>query len=79
MTVVVTASVLGLYVTVRAKLDSIHHIAMADTHHRPCSYDNALNILLLGSDSRSGHNAALAAATALTRSWSSTSRQGGTA
>ncbi len=81
MTVVVTAALLGLYFTVRAKLDSIHHIAMADTHHRPPSYNNALNILLLGSDSRSGHNAAIAgksAATAPTRSWSLTSRLGGT-
>ncbi|HEX6934234.1 MAG TPA: LCP family protein [Streptosporangiaceae bacterium] len=59
MTVVVTAALLGLYFTVRAKLDSIHHIVMADTHHRPRSYNNALNILLLGSDSRSGHNAAI--------------------
>jgi LCP family protein required for cell wall assembly len=59
MTVVVTAALLGLYFTVRAKLDSIHHIAMADTHHRPRSYNNALNILLLGSDSRSGRNAAI--------------------
>jgi LCP family protein required for cell wall assembly len=56
LTVVVTAAVLGLYITVRAKLDSIHHIAMADRHHRPPSYNNALNLLLLGSDTRSGHN-----------------------
>jgi LCP family protein required for cell wall assembly len=59
MTVVVTAAVLGLYFTVRAKLDSIHHIQIADTHHRPPSYNNALNLLLLGSDSRSGHNRAI--------------------
>jgi len=59
MTVVVTAALLGLYFTVRAKLDSIGHIAFADTHHRPPSYNNALNILLLGSDTRSGHNRAI--------------------
>ncbi len=59
MTVVVTVAVLGLYFTVRAKLDSIGHIVMADKTHRPPSYNNALNILLLGSDSRSGHNAAI--------------------
>jgi len=57
MTVVVTAALLGLYFTIRAKLDSIGHIQMADTHHRPPVYNNALNILLLGSDTRSGHNA----------------------
>ncbi len=56
LTVVVAAAVLGLYFTVRAKLDSIGHIAMADKNHRPRSYNNALNILLLGSDTRSGHN-----------------------
>ncbi|MGN6793450.1 MAG: LCP family protein [Streptosporangiaceae bacterium] len=59
MTVVVTATVLGLYFTVRAKLDSIGRIVIADTHHRPPSYNNALNVMLLGSDTRSGHNAAI--------------------
>jgi anionic cell wall polymer biosynthesis LytR-Cps2A-Psr (LCP) family protein len=56
LTVVLTAGALGLYFTVRAKLDSIGHIVMADRYHRPPSYNNALNILLLGSDTRSGHN-----------------------
>jgi LCP family protein required for cell wall assembly len=56
LAIVVTASALGIYFTVRAKLDSIGHIVMADKNHRPRSYNNALNILLLGSDTRSGHN-----------------------
>jgi LCP family protein required for cell wall assembly len=56
LAVMVTAGGLGLYFTVRAKLDSIGHIAMADRYHRPPTYNNALNILLLGSDTRSGHN-----------------------
>jgi LCP family protein required for cell wall assembly len=59
MTAVLTIAVLGGYFTVRAKLDSIGRIVMADTKHRPRKYDNALNILLLGSDTRSGHNAAI--------------------
>src|ERR1017187_2885775 len=59
MTSVLTIAVLGAYFTVRAKLDSIGRIVMADTRHRPPKYDNALNILLLGSDTRSGHNAAI--------------------
>ena len=58
-TTVLTVAVLGAYFTVRAKLDSIGRIVMADTKHRPPKYDNALNILLLGSDTRSGHNAAI--------------------
>jgi LCP family protein required for cell wall assembly len=56
LTVMVTAAGLGVYFTVQAKLDSIGHIAMADRYHRPHSHSNALNILLLGSDTRSGHN-----------------------
>ena len=59
MTAVLTIAVLGTFFTVRAKLDSIGRIVMADTKNRPHKYDNALNILLLGSDSRSGHNAAI--------------------
>ncbi len=59
MTAVLTIAVLGAYFTVRAKLDSIGRIVMADTKHRPHKYDNALNVLLLGSDTRSGHNAAI--------------------
>ena len=59
VTTVLTIAVLGAYFTVRAKLDSIGRIVMADTKHRPPKYDNALNILLLGSDTRSGHNAAI--------------------
>lgn len=56
MTAVLVIAVLGVYFTVRAKLDSIGRIDKADTKGRPPEYGNALNILLLGSDSRSGHN-----------------------
>jgi LCP family protein required for cell wall assembly len=57
VTVVLVAAVLGAYFNVRSKLDSIGRITVADTGHRPPRYTNAVNILLLGSDSRSGRNA----------------------
>ena len=56
MTAVLVVAVLGVYFAVRAKLDSVGRITPADRKHRPPRYGNALNILLLGSDSRSGHN-----------------------
>ena len=60
MTTVLVVAVLGVYFDVRSKLDSIGHIAITDTAHRPPRYTSALNILLLGSDSRSGgHNASI--------------------
>ncbi len=57
VTVVMVIAVLGVYFDVRSKLDSIGRIQLADTGHRPPRYTNAVNILLLGSDSRSGRNA----------------------
>ncbi|HET9897777.1 MAG TPA: LCP family protein [Streptosporangiaceae bacterium] len=58
LTVVLVVAVLGAYFDVRSKLDNIGHIAITDTAHRPPRYTNALNLLMLGSDSRTGgHNA----------------------
>lgn len=62
MAAVLVAAALGLYVTLRVKLDGITHVRRIDTAHRPPKYNNALNILLLGSDSRAGHNAAIGGA-----------------
>src|ERR1017187_10487188 len=59
LTAVLVAGSLALYIAVRAKLDGITHIAITDTKHRPPKYNNALNILLLGSDTRVGGNAAI--------------------
>ena len=53
---VVVVGTLGLYFAVRAKLDSIGKIAAADSKNRPPKFNDAINLLLLGSDSRSGHN-----------------------
>jgi LCP family protein required for cell wall assembly len=57
LSVVLVIGVLGVYFDVRAKLDSIGRIAIADDSHRPPRYTDAVNILLLGSDSRTGGNA----------------------
>src|SRR5260370_24162476 len=56
---VLVAGSLTAYVAFQLKLDSITHIAKIDTAHRPQRYNNALNLLLLGSDNRHGHNGAL--------------------
>jgi LCP family protein required for cell wall assembly len=58
---VVVAGALGAYVTLKTKLDSITHIPKIDAQHRPPRYNNALNILLLGSDTRSGVNGKIGA------------------
>jgi len=64
LTFVLVVGVLGLYITVRAKLDSVGRIAIADTAHRPPRYNNALNLLVLGSDTRAGQRASIAGRTA---------------
>jgi LCP family protein required for cell wall assembly len=56
---VLVAGTLGAYIFVRVKLDGITHIAKIDAQHRPPRYNDALNILLLGSDNRSGHNGSI--------------------
>jgi len=56
---VLVAGTLSAYILVRLKLDGITHIAKIDAANRPPRYGNALNILLLGSDNRHGHNAKL--------------------
>jgi LCP family protein required for cell wall assembly len=53
---VLVAGTLSAYVVLKLRLDGITHIAKIDAGHRPPRYNNALNILLLGSDTRSGHN-----------------------
>src|SRR5215472_3104393 len=57
--VALVASVIGVVVAVRLQLSGITHIKRIDVAHRPPKYTNALNILVLGSDTRSGHNAAI--------------------
>jgi LCP family protein required for cell wall assembly len=56
MTAVLVVAALGAYVEYRNVVDSIHHVAITDLGPRPPKYTNALNILLIGSDSRQGAN-----------------------
>ncbi len=46
----------GGYAAIRLELSGITHVSRIDTQHRPPRYTNALNILLLGSDTRAGRN-----------------------
>jgi LCP family protein required for cell wall assembly len=57
MACVLVAGAVGIFIAVRAQLSGISHIKRIDTRHRPRKYTDALNILLLGSDTRTGHNA----------------------
>ncbi len=49
----------GTYLAVHMELAGITHVPRIDSGQRPQQYTNALNILLLGSDTRKGHNAAI--------------------
>lgn len=59
LTAVLVAGAIGAYVTLRMQLSGITHITRIDAHFRPHRYNNALNILLLGSDTRNGRNGAI--------------------
>lgn len=56
---VLVAVTLSAYVVIRIQLGHITHVKQIDVRNRPHRYTNALNILLLGSDTRSGHNGAI--------------------
>ncbi|MGI9005353.1 MAG: LCP family protein [Streptosporangiaceae bacterium] len=53
---VLVLTALGAYVALRHQFSGITHVSRIDTKQRPPRYTNALNILLLGSDTRSGAN-----------------------
>ena len=57
LAVLLVAGTLYGYVKYRDVWDGIHHIQVTDLGKRPPKYNNALNILVIGSDSRSGRNA----------------------
>jgi LCP family protein required for cell wall assembly len=57
LAVVLVATTLGAYITLRLKLDGITHVRRIDVNNRPKRYNSALNLLLLGSDTRHGRNA----------------------
>ncbi len=54
MAAVVAAAAAGLYIAIRHQLSGITHVRQIDTSNRPPRYTSALNILLLGSDTRKG-------------------------
>ncbi len=54
--VMLVAGSLFAYVQYRDVWDRINHVTLAGLGHRPPKYNNALNILVIGSDSRSGRN-----------------------
>jgi LCP family protein required for cell wall assembly len=56
LTAVLVIAALGAYVEYRNVVDSIHHVAITGLGKRPPKYTDALNILLIGSDSRAGAN-----------------------
>jgi LCP family protein required for cell wall assembly len=56
LTFILVAAVLSAYAEYRNVWDSIHHVQVTDLGHRPPQYTDALNILLIGSDSRQGAN-----------------------
>lgn len=53
---VLVGATLTVYVAVRLKLDRITHVPKIDLSNRPKRYNSALNILVLGSDTRAGRN-----------------------
>jgi LCP family protein required for cell wall assembly len=59
LTFVVVMGTLFGYVEFRSLLDGIKHEAVTDLGKRPPKYNDALNLLLIGSDSRSGKNGAI--------------------
>ncbi len=56
---VLVAATLTAYFLVQSKLHRITHIAKIDAGNRPHRYTDSLNVLLLGTDNRHGHNAVL--------------------
>lgn len=56
VTFVLVAAALVGYVQYRGIIDGIKHITVTDLGKRPPKYNNAMNLLLIGSDSRSGRN-----------------------
>lgn len=53
---VLTAGVLAAYVKYRPVFDDINQVALAGLGTRPPKFNDSLNILLIGSDSRAGQN-----------------------
>src|SRR5258706_490071 len=59
MVAILVVVVAGGYAAIRLGLSGITHVSKIDTRQRPPRYKHALNILLLGSDTRTGRNRAI--------------------
>src|SRR5262245_49452 len=59
MVAILVVVVAGVYAAFRLELSGVRHLPKIDAQHRPQRYNEALNILLLGSDIRSGRNRAI--------------------
>ncbi|HEX9519292.1 MAG TPA: LCP family protein [Streptosporangiaceae bacterium] len=59
MVAILVVVVAGGYAAIRLELSGITHVSKIDTRQRPPRYNDALNILLLGSDTRTGRNRAI--------------------
>jgi len=57
MAILLVGGTLFAYYQYRSVFGRINRVTLAGLGHRPPKYNNALNILLIGSDSRSGRNA----------------------
>jgi LCP family protein required for cell wall assembly len=55
--VILVGGLLTVYAVYRDVFGKIHQVRVTGLGHRPRSFDNALNILVIGSDTRSGKNA----------------------
>jgi LCP family protein required for cell wall assembly len=56
LTFVVVVASLGVYVEYRNVVDSVHRVSITDLGKRPPKYTSAMNLLIIGSDSRKGAN-----------------------
>lgn len=54
--VALVIAAVGVFIAIRVQLSGINHIKQIDVAHRPQKYTDAINILLLGSDTRTGSN-----------------------
>jgi LCP family protein required for cell wall assembly len=59
LTAIVLVITAGVFAAFRIELSGITHLPRIDSHNRPPRFTNALNILLVGSDTRSGRNRAI--------------------
>ncbi len=63
LTFVLVVATLGVYVEYRNVVDSVRRVNITNLGKRPPKYNNAMNLLVIGSDSRKGRNKRFGAST----------------